>query len=264
MDLQLNGKTALVSGSTRGIGYATAKLLAEEGAHVIVNGRKDADVTAAINKMKTQCLDVRISGIAADLSTASGCQKLTQSFPEVDILINNMGIFNPVSFEEISDDEWNDMFQTNVMSGVRLSRHYITSMRKNNWGRIIFISSESAVQIPAEMIHYGMSKSAQVSIARGLAETTRGSGVTVNSILPGPTLSDGADIFFNKLAEEQNLNPEDIHESIFTEARPTSLLQRFATVEEVANMIVYVCSPLSSATNGAALRVEGGVIKSAF
>ncbi len=264
MDLQLADKTALVSGSTKGIGFATVSRLAQEGAKVILNGRSDASVNAAVEEIKAQVPDANIVGMAADLSTAAGCECLFQAVPEVDILINNLGIFNPVEFDEIADQEWLEFFNTNIMSGVRLSRYYIRNMRKNNWGRVIFISSESGMQIPEEMIHYGMTKSAQIAIARGLAETTKGTNITVNSVLPGPTRSEGVDDFVGKLCEQQGVTFEEMETEFFKSARPTSLIQRFASVDEVANMITYLSSPLASATNGAAVRVDGGVVKSAF
>lgn len=264
MDFKLKGKTALVTGSSKGIGFATASLLAQEGAKVFINGRTEQSVNAALKKLKKNQENANVIGMAMDLSTASGCESLTQAVPNVDILVNNLGIFNPVPFEKISDQEWEQFFQTNIMSGVRLSRHYLSGMSNNNWGRIVFISSESAIQIPEEMIHYGMTKSAQIAIARGLAETTKGTGVTVNSVLPGPTRSEGVETFVQTIADQEGLSFEEMETEFFKSGRPSSLIQRFANVEEVANMIVYVCSPLSSATNGAALRVDGGVVRSAF
>ena len=206
--------------------------------------------------------DGEVAGIAADLSTAEGVNDLVRQLPEVDILVNNLGIFEPKRFEEIPDADWSRFFETNVMSGVRLTRHYLPGMKSRNWGRVVFVSSESGVQIPAEMIHYGMTKTAQLAIARGVAETTAGTGVTVNSVLPGPTESEGVASFVADLAKQRGLDRSQVEAEFFQTARPTSLIRRFATVEEVANMIVYVCSPLSSATNGAALRVDGGVVRS--
>jgi NAD(P)-dependent dehydrogenase (short-subunit alcohol dehydrogenase family) len=263
MDLQLRGKRALVTGSTAGIGLAAAAGLVREGASVIVNGRNRERVAAAVAKLQSEAGSgaPQVKGVAADLSTAAGVVELVGQVPDVDILVNNMGIFEPRPFEEIGDADWLRFFETNVMSGVRLTRHYLPGMKQRDWGRIIFVSSESGVQIPAEMIHYGMTKTAQLAIARGVAETTAGTGVTVNSVLPGPTESEGVATFVSDLARQQGMGRDQFEEEFFKSARPTSLLKRFATVEEVANMIVYVCSPLSSATNGAALRVDGGVVR---
>jgi NAD(P)-dependent dehydrogenase (short-subunit alcohol dehydrogenase family) len=263
MDLQLAGKRALVTGSTAGIGFATAAALYREGASVVINGRTPARVEEAAAKIKrlpTIGAPV-VSGIAADLATAEGAAIVGRQAPEVDILINNMGIFEPKPFAEISDADWFRFFEANVMSGVRMTRHYLPGMRQRNWGRIVFVSSESGVQIPTEMIHYGMTKTAQLAIARGVAETTAGTGITVNSVLPGPTESEGVATFVADLARQGGVDASQVEAQFFKTGRPSSLLQRFATVDEVANMIVYVCSPLSSATNGAALRVDGGVVR---
>ncbi len=262
MDYKLKDKTALVTGSTAGIGYAIATLLAREGAITIVNGRSKERLDAARRKILEHAPEARLDGVDADLSTAEGAQRIIDRFPEVDILINNMGIFEPKTFEEIPDDDWMRFFEVNVLSGVRLSRHYLPQMKTKSWGRILFIASESGVQIPAEMIHYGMTKSAQIAIARGMAETTAGTGVTVNSVLPGPTKSEGVGTFVDQMAKEQGKTPEQMEEMFFSEVRPTSLLRRFATTEEVAHMVVYLSSPLASATNGAAVRVDGGVVRS--
>jgi NAD(P)-dependent dehydrogenase (short-subunit alcohol dehydrogenase family) len=262
MDLQLNGKTALVTGSTAGIGLAIATLLAAEGAAVIINGRTRQRIDQAINDIRKAHSRANISGIDADVSTAAGCEKLIAAVGKTDILVNNAGIFEPKPFVEIPDADWDRLFQTNVMSGIRLSRFYLPKMLKQNWGRIIFISSESALQPPPEMIHYGLTKTAQLAISRGLAEMTIGTNVTVNSILPGPTASEGVEAFVSKLAKGQNISEKEMEKQFFKTGRPTSLLQRFATSEEVANLVAYVCSPLSSATNGAALRVDGGVVRS--
>jgi hypothetical protein len=257
MDLKLAGKTALVTGSTAGIGFAITAGLAQEGVSVIINGRTQARVDEAIRKLKGKA-----SGLAVDLGTAQGVQAAIEKFPDVDILINNLGIFEPKPFEEISDEDWFRFFEVNVMSGVRLSRHYLPRMKQKNWGRIIFVSSESAVQIPAEMIHYGMTKTAQLAISRGLAETTVGTGVTVNTVLPGPTASEGVSEFVDKFAAKEGVDKQTFEKEFFKSVRPSSLLKRFATPEEVANMVTYLASPLSSATNGAAVRVDGGVVRS--
>lgn len=257
MDLKLAGKTALVTGSTAGIGFAIAAGLAQEGASVIINGRTQERVDRALHKLKDQ-----VSGLALDLGTAEGARKAIEKYPDVDILINNLGIFEPKPFEEIPDEDWFRFFEVNVMSGVRLSRHYLPRMKQKNWGRIIFISSESAVQIPSEMIQYGMTKTAQLAISRGLAETTVGTGVTVNTVLPGPTASEGVSEFVDKLASSGGVDRKTFEKEFFQTMRPSSLLKRFATPEEVANLVTYLASPLSSATNGAAVRVDGGVVRS--
>lgn len=264
MDMQLTGKKAVVTGSTAGIGFATALGLAREGASVVVNGRTTARVDSAVRRIRQALPIADVTGVAADLATAEGCVQMIAQVPFVDILVNNMGIFEPKPFEQIPDEDWMRFFEANVMSGVRLSRHYLPQMQGRNWGRIIFVSSESAVQIPAEMVHYGMTKTAQVAVARGIAETTAGTGVTVNSVLPGPTKSEGVATFVAQMAEQRGIDFATMEREFFETARPSSLLRRFATVEEVANMIVYLCSPLASATNGAALRVDGGVVRSAF
>ena len=262
MDLQLNGKKALVSGSTAGIGLAIASVLAREGASVIVNGRTQKRVDEAIETIKKEFPDADVSGVAADLSTAEGAETVTNYASEIDILINNMGIFEPKPFEEIPDEDWLKFFQANVMSGVRLSRFYLPKMKAKNWGRIIFISSESAVNIPSEMIHYGMTKSAQISIARGLAETTVGTNITVNSVLPGPTASEGVSTFVAQMAEQQKISEAEMEKQFFETARPSSLLKRFIEPSEIAEFVAFVSSPLSAATNGAALRAEGGLLRS--
>jgi len=261
MNLDLTDKTALVTGSTQGIGYHVAEGLARMGALVTLNGRSQAKLDVAVERINRDVPGAEVSGIAADVGTAEGCAKLTQSLPTVDILVNNAGIFEPKPFLEIPDAEWSRFFDVNVMSGVRLARAYLPGMLTNNWGRIIFVSSESGVFIPAEMIHYGMTKTAQLAVSRGIAETTKGSGVTVNAVLPGPTLSEGVSTFMAKMGFEGE-TPEEQGRNLVQAARPTSLLQRPASPEEVANMILYVCSPASSATNGAALRVDGGVVRS--
>ena len=262
MDLQLEGKRALVTGSTAGIGFAIAKGLAKEGASVIVNGRSTKRVDEALTALNKAGVSGNLEGLAADLGTADGTRATIDRFPEVDILVNNLGIFETKPFESITDADWLHIFEVNILSGVRLSRHYLPGMKHRNWGRIVFISSESAVQIPTEMIHYGMTKTAQLAIARGLAETTAGTNVTVNSVLPGPTASEGANNFVEKLARDQKTTRQEVEKQFFENMRPTSLLKRMAEPDEVANLVTFVCSPLSSATNGAALRVDGGVVRS--
>lgn len=263
MDLQLTGKTAFISGSTAGIGLAIATLLSQEGAQVIINGRSEASVAQAIAEIQ-QATSNTVSGFAGDLTKADVAASLVAAYPEVDILVNNLGIFEPKAFEDIPDEDWQRFFDANVLSGVRLTRAYLSGMKQRDWGRILFISSESGVQIPPEMIHYGMTKSAQIAIARGLAESLAGTRITVNSILPGPTRSRGVGDFVEALAQAENKSLEEFEQAFFEDVRPTSLIKRFATTEEVANLVAYIASPLSSATNGAALRVDGGVIKSAF
>ncbi|HCS52735.1 SDR family NAD(P)-dependent oxidoreductase [Rubinisphaera sp.] len=263
MDLQLTNKRALVTGSTAGIGNAIAASLVREGAEVIVNGRSQDSVDQAVAELE-KIGSGKVLGFAGDLSTAEGAEEIARQFPDVEILVNNLGIFEPKAFEEIPDEDWIRFFKVNVLSGVRLCRLYLPSMKQKNWGRIIFISSESGIQIPEEMIHYGMTKTAQIAIARGLAETVSGTGITVNSILPGPTSSRGVKEFVGKLADEEGKSFDEYEKEFFNNVRPTSLIQRFATPEEVASLTTYVASPLSSATTGAALRVDGGVVKSAF
>jgi len=261
MDFGLKGKRALVTGSTAGIGLATARALAAEGAYVTVNGRTQARVGSAVDRLKRELSGATITGIAADLSSGEGCETLIGQLREVDVLVNNLGIFEPQSFEQISDEDWMRFFETNVLSGVRLSRHYVRAMRSRNWGRIVFVSSESALQIPTEMIHYGMTKTAQLAVARGLAETLVGTGVTVNSVLPGPTASEGVGGFVAQMAAARGVDAATVEREFFATARPSSVLQRFATPDEVAAMIAYVCSVPASATTGAALRVDGGVVR---
>jgi len=261
MDLKLAGKKALVTGSTAGIGYAIARALAEEGATVIVNGRTEKRVEEALNTLASRDLEGKLEGLAADLGTAAGARTAIVKYPQVDILVNNLGIFEPKAFEQIPDEDWLRLFEVNVLSGVRLSRHYLPRMQKQNWGRIVFISSESGLQIPSEMVHYGMTKTAQLAIARGLAETTAGSNVTVNSVLPGPTASEGVTAFLSQMASQRKTDRAEIEREFFRSVRPTSLLQRFETPAEIAALVAFVCSPLSSATNGAALRADGGVVR---
>jgi NAD(P)-dependent dehydrogenase (short-subunit alcohol dehydrogenase family) len=262
MEMQLTNKTALVTGSTAGIGFAIASLLAQEGASVVVNGRSQRRVEEAINRIHREKKDAQVTGVAADLGTKEGVDLLTGKVKTLDILVNNLGIFEVKPFFEITDQDWLRFFEINVLSGARLSRFYLPQMLQKNWGRIIFISSESGLNIPVEMIHYGVTKTAQIALARGLAETTAGTGVTVNSVLPGPTRSEGVEQFVQELAKGQGTNEANVEKEFFRSMRPSSLLRRFATPEEVAAMVVYVCSARASATNGAALRVDGGVIRS--
>jgi NAD(P)-dependent dehydrogenase (short-subunit alcohol dehydrogenase family) len=264
MDLQLKGKTALVTGSTAGIGLAIADALAAEGAHVTINGRTGARVDEALRAIRTHTPDANVRGIAADLATAKGCQELLAALPAVDILVNNLGIFEPKPFAEIPDSDWLRFFEANVMSGVRMSRHYLPKMLSAGWGRVIFISSESALNIPAEMIHYGMTKTAQVSIARGLAEMTKGTAVTVNSVLPGPTRSEGVETFVKQMADAKGLGVGDVEKEFFANIRPTSLLKRFEEPSEIAQVVAFVASPRAAAINGAAVRAEGGVVQAAL
>ena len=261
MDLGLKNKRALVTGSTAGIGFAAALALAREGAHVIVNGRTQARVDDALSRLRSAVSGARAEGVAADVSGAAGCERLVAAHPDVDVLVNNMGIFEPKPFEEIPDADWMRFFEANVLSGVRLSRHYVRGMRARNWGRIVFVSSESGIQIPTEMIHYGVTKTAQLSVARGLAETLAGTNVTVNSVLPGPTSSEGVGSFVKQLAASSGKDAATVEREFFTTARPSSIIQRFTTPDEVAALIAYVCSEQASGTTGAAVRVDGGVVR---
>lgn len=262
MDLKIKDKVAFISGSTAGIGYAIATRLLQEGAKVILNGRTKESVDKAVADLAANHGTDRVSGIAADFSNVGDVNRLLTELPDVDILINNTGIFEPKAFAEIPDEDWFRFFEVNVMSGVRLSRHFFPKMLDKGWGRIIFISSESGVFIPDEMIHYGMTKTAQIAVSRGLAELTKGTEVTVNSILPGPTKSKGVGGFLEDLSKANNTTVDEVEKDFFKNMRPTSLLQRFATVEEVADTVAYYVSPLASATNGAAIRVEGGLVRS--
>ena len=263
MDLQLKGKTALVSGSTAGIGRATAAALAREGARAIVNGRSQASVDSTVEALRSKT-GGDVQGFAGDLSQASLAEDVARRYPEVDILVNNLGIFEAKPFEDIPDEDWRRFFDVNVLSGVRLARLFLPAMKRANWGRIIFISSESAVQIPAEMIHYGMTKTAQLAVSRGLAESLAGTGITVNCVLPGPTRSRGVNDFVESLAKREGKSFDELEKEFFRTMRPTSLIRRFASPDEIASLVAYVASPLSSATTGAALRADGGVIRSAF
>jgi NAD(P)-dependent dehydrogenase (short-subunit alcohol dehydrogenase family) len=262
MNIQLQGKTAVVTGSTAGIGYAIAKGLGATGALVIVNGRTEARVTEALSRLKAEGSQAKFKGVAADLGTKEGVAQFVQQVPRVDVLVNNLGIFEPKPFFEIPDEDWERFFQVNVLSGVRLARHYTPGMVKQGWGRVIFISSESAVQIPVEMVHYGMTKTAQLAVSRGLAETVAGTGVTVNAVLAGPTMSEGVKTFVEKTVQKSGKSLEQVEKDFFTTLRPSSLLKRFATSDEVANMVVYLASEQASATTGSALRVDGGVVRS--
>jgi len=261
MKIDLTGKTAIVTGSTAGIGFAIAKGLAQAGALVVVNGRTAERVEEALGEIKSLS-SVKARGLAADLGTAEGAAKLIREFPQADILVNNLGIFEAKPFFEIPDEDWERFFRVNVLSGARLSRHYTPGMVQKGWGRVVFISSESAVQIPAEMVHYGMTKTAQLGLSRGLAETVAGTGVTVNAVLPGPTRSEGVEGFVESLAKQSGKSLEEVEKDFFKTMRPSSLIKRFATTQEVANLVVYVCSEQASATTGAALRVDGGVVRS--
>jgi NAD(P)-dependent dehydrogenase (short-subunit alcohol dehydrogenase family) len=263
MDLQLTGKRALITGSTAGIGYAIAVSLAREGADVILNGRTQDGVDEALGSLLGDT-GVLAKGFAGDLGSAETCAALAAAHPDVDILINNLGIFETKPFEDIPDADWQRFFDVNVMAGVRLARAYLPGMRRRDWGRIVFISSESAINIPVEMVHYGMTKTAQLSVARGLAETLAGTGITVNSVLPGPTRSRGVKDFLEKMAAEAGQPVATLEKEFFERARPSSLIRRFADPAEVAALVTYVVSPLASATTGAALRADGGIVRSPF
>ena len=260
MDLQLKDKKALVTGSTAGIGYGIARQLLKEGAHVIINGRTQKRIDSAISQLENTVPQCHVSGCVADFSDKEQVNQLIAAHDSVDILINNVGTFSPKAFETITDEEWLHIFEVNVLSGVRLSRHYLPKMINQDWGRIIFISSESGVQIPSEMIHYGTTKTAQLGVARGLAQQTSGTNVTVNSVIPGSTRSEGAEKFISDLAKEKGKSIDEIEREFFETVRPSCLIKRFATIEEVATFVTYLVSPLAAANNGAALRVDGGTI----
>ena len=259
MDLQIAGKKALISGSSQGIGFAIAKTLAAEGAHVVINGRSEDKLAAAKQTILAEHPQAHVACFAGDLSNSDACNQLASEHPQIDILVNALGIFEPKDFLDIPDEDWERFFNVNVLSGVRLSRAYLPYMQEKDWGRIIFISSESAVQIPQEMIHYGTTKTAQLAVSRGLAETCAGTGITVNAVLPGPTRSEGVVEFVDQISGGQNF--EEFEKEFFQSVRPSSLIKRFADVQEVANMVTYLCSPLASATTGSAIRVDGGVVK---
>jgi NAD(P)-dependent dehydrogenase (short-subunit alcohol dehydrogenase family) len=262
MDLKLTNKLALVTGSTAGIGLAIAQSLAAEGARVIVNGRTEARVAGALEKLRQANPQAKLEGLAADLAKPEGTAETSRRFPALDILVNNLGIYEHRPFAEISDAHWQNIIEVNFMSGLRLSRHYLPGMLAANWGRIIFLSSESGINIPLEMIHYGVTKAMYLALSRGLAETTAGTGVTVNAVLPGPTRSEGVSRFIDELAEAKGVAPAEVEKEFFRSVRPTSILQRFASTAEVAALVTYLASPRASATNGAAVRVDGGVVRS--
>lgn len=262
MDLKLDEKLALVSGSTKGIGLAIATALAAEGCWVIVNGRTPEAVEAALARIRAKVPEAKLEGCAADLATVAGVETVVSRFPGVDILVNNLGIYERKAFEDIPDADWQRFFEVNVMSGVRLARAYLPGMKSRGWGRIVFISSESAVHIPAEMVHYGMTKTAQLAISRGIAETCAGTHVTCNAVLPGPTRSDGLVSALTRRSDGRTM--AEMEEQLIRVGRPSSLIRRLAEPEEVATMVAYICSPLASATNGAALRVEGGIVRACF
>jgi NAD(P)-dependent dehydrogenase (short-subunit alcohol dehydrogenase family) len=262
MDLGLHGKKAVVTGSTAGIGFAIAERLAAEGAEVVINGRTQARVNAAMEKIRKSVKDAQLRGVAADLGTAHGVAEFLKQAPVTDILVNNLGIFEAKPFADIPDADWLRFFEVNVMSGVRLTRHFLPGMRQKNWGRVIFISSESGQHIPAEMIHYGMTKTAQIAIARGIAEATTGSGVTINSVLAGPTASEGVTTFIDGVAQQRGLSKEEVEREFFSTVRPTSLIKRFETPEEVAAVVAFIASTQATSIHGAAVRADGGVVKS--
>jgi NAD(P)-dependent dehydrogenase (short-subunit alcohol dehydrogenase family) len=262
MQIRLDTRHAIVTGSTAGIGLAIASGLAAAGAQVSITGRTQARVDQAIAAIAKQVPGAQLDGVAGDLGTADGARRLIAAVPEADILVNNLGIFEPKPFFDIPDEDWLHFFEVNVMSGVRLSRHYAQGMARRGWGRIQFVSSESGLQIPAEMVHYGTTKAAQLAVSRGLAESLAGTGVTVNAVLPGPTRSEGVGDFFGKIAAEQGVALEAVERDFIATHRPRSLIKRLATVEEVANLCIYLASEQASATTGAAMRVDGGVVRS--
>jgi NAD(P)-dependent dehydrogenase (short-subunit alcohol dehydrogenase family) len=262
MDLQLTGRKAFVSGSTKGIGLAIATSLAREGAHVVISGRGDVSVASALERIRGAVPNGVVEGFCGDLARAEEADRLFRQLPSLDILVNNLGIYEPKPFEDIPDDDWRRFFEVNVLSAIRLARTYLPGMKERGWGRIVFISSESGIQIPVEMVHYGVTKTALLAVSRGIAETCAGTGVTSNAILPGPTHTTGVDGFLAKLSDGKSF--AEFEQEFFRTMRPSSLLRRFALPEEVAGIVTFVCSPLSSATNGAALRVDGGVVRACF
>ncbi|MDE1164854.1 MAG: SDR family NAD(P)-dependent oxidoreductase [Pseudomonas sp.] len=262
MIIDLSGKIAIVTGSTQGIGFAIAQGLATAGAHVIINGRKAQAVETAISTLKQALPDAHLQGVTADVGTAAGCQALFKAVPHADILVNNVGIYGPQDFFETEDETWTRFFEVNVMSGVRLSRSYLPGMESRQWGRVVFISSESAINIPADMIHYGFTKTSNLAVSRGLAKRMAGTGVTVNAVLPGPTLSEGLQGMLKDEQQKSGKSLEDTAAAFVMKNRPSSIIQRAASLQEVANMVVYIASPQASATTGAALRVDGGVVDS--
>jgi NAD(P)-dependent dehydrogenase (short-subunit alcohol dehydrogenase family) len=264
MDLGLKGKIAVVSGSTAGIGFAIGSALAAEGAHVVLNGRTEERVTAAVDSILKKHKGAQVRGVAADLGKAEGVAKFVRQVPEADVLINNLGIFEVKPFADIPDSDWLRFFEVNVMSGVRLTRHYLPGMQRKNWGRVIFISSESAQQIPSEMVHYGMTKTAQVAIARGVAQTVASTGITVNSVLVGPTASEGVGTFVKEFARQQGITEAEFEKQFFVNIRPSSLLKRFETPEEVGVVVAFLASTQAAVINGTAVRAEGGVVTSIF
>lgn len=261
MDLQLAGRRALVTGSTAGIGLAVADRLAAEGVHVTVNGRDAQRVNAVVRQLRERRPSARFDGMAADLGTSQGCAALAAACAQVDILVNNLGIYAPGSFEATDDATWQQFFDVNVMSGVRLSRIALPAMKARGFGRIVFVSSESGLNPPAEMVHYGMTKAAQLSISRGLAEQTLGTAVTVNAVLPGPTRTEGSANFMEERSRELGVSAAEVERRYFSEERPSSLIRRFVEPDEVAATVAFLCSPLAGATNGAAVRVDGGVVR---
>ncbi len=264
MDLQLNNKTAFISGSTSGIGYATAKALAKEGTQVILNGRTMEGVQLAKKKLEREVPEGRIEGIAADFSQVQEVDYLLDQLPKLDILVNNVGIYSSQTFFETPDEDWNRQYEVNVMSGVRLSRKVLPHMLEKKWGRIIFISSECAVLVPADLLAYSTTKAAILALSRGLAQLTQGTEVTVNAVIPGSTLSEGAEKFIAEVAEKENSTSEKVEKDFFKQARPNSILQRFASVDEVAHSITYLASPLASAINGSSFKVDGGSMGGIF
>jgi NAD(P)-dependent dehydrogenase (short-subunit alcohol dehydrogenase family) len=262
MDLGLKGKIAVVSGSTAGIGFAIARTLAREGARIVINGRTDKRVSAAEDSIRMEMRGAEVQGVAADLGTAKGVEEFVKQVPAADILVNNLGIFEIKPFLEIPDADWLRFFDVNVMSGVRLTRHYLPEMLRKNWGRVIFVSSESGQQIPSEMVHYGMTKTAQIAVARGVAESIAGTNVTANSILVGPTASEGVGDFVQSMALKQGVSKEQVEKEFFDKARPSSLLKRFETTDEIAAVVAFVASTQSAGINGAAVNADGGVIRS--